>query len=308
MQRPQYLPFLDGQWRLAMNLKPLQLADWIEIDAEFERELELKSQLLEQRHADVFVSLPSSLPAQREVLDLLVNHLCEYFPERYRQHNDQLQNLSSEQVWEIVQPNHRSPMQSGPEPLELASRLVQEDLCLMEQVEAGSINAPYMLTAASVCFPSRWELQPKLGKPLTQIHQPVPAYDQKLANPVDQFFARLKSNHPVYRLNWSIVDSPDLFLESRFDTQPNPAITAANAGETLWLRVERQTLRRLPQTKAILFTIRTYINPLATCCDPATATQLNHAIQQIPTAMQAYKSLAPIREALLSYLETCAQP
>jgi dimethylamine monooxygenase subunit A len=294
MDRPKYLPFLGGQWRLAMSLKPLQLTDWIEIDAKFETELQLKEQLLAERYAEVFVSLPSSLPAQQEVLNLLVNHLCQYFPKHYYQQDRQLQNLSSEQSWDLAQLEI--------EPLELASRLVQEDLCLMELV-----GSDYVLTAASVCFPSRWELQPKLGEPLSQIHQRVPAYGEKLAHPVDQFFARLKTDSPVYRLNWSIVDSPELFLETpKFDARPNATITAANAGTELWLRVERQTLRRLPQSQAILFTIRTYIDPLASCCDSTTAPQLSSAIQQIPPAMQAYKSLAPIRDALLQYLEQVA--
>jgi len=42
-----------------------------------------------------------------------------------------------------------------------------------------------------------------------------------------------------------------------------PATTcAAAAGNQLFLRVERETLTRMPATQAILFTIRTYITPL----------------------------------------------
>ena len=37
-----------------------------------------------------------------------------------------------------------------------------------------------------------------------------------------------------------------------------------NAGQRLHLRVERQTLLRLPKSNAVLFTIRTYMNPLST--------------------------------------------
>ena len=39
-------------------------------------------------------------------------------------------------------------------------------------------------------------------------------------------------------------------------------VTADNAGSTLFVRSERQTLRRLPQTGAILFTIGIYVSPL----------------------------------------------
>ena len=40
------------------------------------------------------------------------------------------------------------------------------------------------------------------------------------------------------------------------------AVTAENAGQRLHLRVERQTLSRLPRTGAVLFTIRTHMKRL----------------------------------------------
>ena len=40
-------------------------------------------------------------------------------------------------------------------------------------------------------------------------------------------------------------------------------VSAANAGETLFVRCERQTLRRLPETGAVLFTIGIAVAPLA---------------------------------------------
>ncbi|NEQ23419.1 MAG: DUF3445 domain-containing protein, partial [Microcoleus sp. SIO2G3] len=42
MSLPTYLPFADGQWRLSMGLKSLNLQEWIEIDEHFTKELALK--------------------------------------------------------------------------------------------------------------------------------------------------------------------------------------------------------------------------------------------------------------------------
>ena len=36
---PRYLPFLDGPWRLAMGIKALDLAEWIEVDECFAAQL-----------------------------------------------------------------------------------------------------------------------------------------------------------------------------------------------------------------------------------------------------------------------------
>jgi len=281
---PDYWP--DGQWRLKLGLRPLQLEAWIEIDEQFGSELRLKQALLSQRHADLFVSLPTSLSAQQRVLDLLVQHLLRFFPEHYQQQGQSLQNLITGQVWNLAEL----------EPLDLAGRLVQEDLCLM-QAEAGV----YRLTAASVCFPSRWEPRSKLGRELTQIHRPVPGYGDRLARPVDGFFDRLQPEHPGWRLNWSIVDSPDLCLLPR-EEPCSALITATNAGQRLWLRIERQTLRRLAGD-VILFTIRTYVHRLDQIVrQPTVAAHLAAAIRQMPPEMQAYKTLASIRAVLLEYL------
>ncbi|MBD1869708.1 DUF3445 domain-containing protein [Leptolyngbya sp. FACHB-671] len=290
---PPYLPFADGQWRMVPGLRSLNLRTWIEIDEHFERELALKETLLQQRYAEVFASLPGSEPGQQEALDLLVTHLLEHFPQRYQREGDRLHNLATGQTW------HLSDFKAAP--LDLAGRLVQEDFCLMHSASEG-----YVLSAASVCFPSRWLLAEKIGRSMEQIHAPVPSYTEKLRSPVNRFFQQIRSDRPVWRLNWSIVDSPDLFLLQSQDAAPN--LNAANAGEKLWIRVERQTLRRLPQSRNILFTIRTYVHSLRVLeAEPTAARGLAAAIQQISPEMQQYKTLLPIREVLLNYLADTIQ-
>jgi hypothetical protein len=270
------------------GLRSLNLQTWIEIDEHLERELALKETLLQQRYSDVFASLPGSEPGQQETLDLLVLHLLKHFPQRYQREGDRLYNSTTHQTW------HFSDFKVAP--LDLAGRLVQEDFCLMRSAPEG-----YVLSAASVCFPSRWLLAEKMGRPMGQIHAPVPGYAEKLRSPVNRFFEQIRSDRPVWRLNWSIVDSPDLFLlQSR---EAASKINAANAGEKLWIRVERQTLRRLPQSGDILFAIRTYVHSLKVLeAEPAAAKGLIAAIGQVSPEMQRYKVLSPIREVLLNYL------
>ena len=84
-------------------------------------------------------------------------------------------------------------------------------------------------------------------------------------------------------------------------------MTAANAGQTLFLRVERQTLRRLPRTEAVLFGIRVHVYPLASAVAvPDTAARLAEAVRALPEATLRYKSLLPIRQALLDWLDAKA--
>jgi hypothetical protein len=181
---------------------------------------------------------------------------------------------------------------------------VQEDLCIVQNREEGPV-----FTAASLCFPSRWRLQDKIGKPLTAVHRPVPLYAGRLAGPVDRFMRHLKSGHIVSRLNWSLLDDPALFQPGgKWRVEASESITTENAGSRIFLRVERQTLRRLPATGAILFGIRVHVYPLKRIIDRRErAVALAEAVRALPTEIQHYKSLLPFRHALLEWL-TAAGP
>ena len=85
--------------------------------------------------------------------------------------------------------------------------------------------------------------------------------------------------------------------------------TAAEAGETMHLRVEYETIRRLPgPTRAtsrwILFTVRTHVGALDSL-DAGTAAALRDAIEATGEAELAYKSLADetLRRATVAFLE-----
>ncbi len=287
-----YRPFLDGSWRLAMGLKALDLEDWIEIDDGFAGQLAERRALLEERRDQVCLALPESLIGQAEVLALLLDHLPARFPETYRRSAEAIENLVTGERFALDLPAWRHA------PLELAGRLVQEDLCLLRRSERG-----YRLIAGVLCFPSHWRLADKLGRPLDLIHAPVPGFAGQLAATVDRFFDNLQVERPVWRANWSLVDTPELFLPPEHRLQ-RKRVAAEHAGEQVWLRVERQTLRRLPRTRDVLFTIRTYVEPLASVIDtPATARALAARLTELPDAMAAYKGIAPIRAPLLAWLE-----
>lgn len=273
-----------------MGLMPLDLKDWIEPDAYFAGELKEKERLLAERQGEVFAALPAAALGSAEVLALLVEYLPTRFPKMYKKSGDRIENLATGQHWEMRTLH----------PLDLAGRLVQEDLCLMQWQSDTQL---YHLVGASVCFPTRWSLADKIGKPLNTIHAPVPGYEEQLATTMDKFFDRLKVDKPVWRLNWSLMDDPTLFQPSGHGrTGGNAAITPENAGDRLWLRMERQTLRRLPRTRDILFTIRVYVKPLAQLA-PDRAAQLAAALRALPQPVQRYKSLPPFIGAVLTWLE-----
>lgn len=61
--------------------------------------------------------------------------------------------------------------------------------------------------------------------------------------------------------------------------------------EARWLKTEYQTLRRLPQTNAILFTVRTFVEPL-TSVPPEARRVLAESVRGMSSAMLAYKGIS----------------
>lgn len=291
-----HLPFDAGPHRMTLGLVSRSEDELLELDERYPAEMAERRTFLDHRRAEVFAATAGSELARQETLDRIAGLLPERHPSHFRRGGDSLCNCLTGESWNLAAP----PC----DPLELAGRLVQEDLCLIG-VEGG---VP-VLRAAVLCAPSRWRLHEKIGRPLADIHDRVPLYAATLAAPVDRFMRHLKPGKLTERLNWSVTDDPALFqVEGKHRTGLDPSFTAANAGERLFLRVERQTLSRLPQSGFVLFTIRVHTYPLSrVAAQPGAAARLAEAVRAMPEAMAAYKSLPPFRAALLGFLDEPAR-
>lgn len=173
------------------------------------------------------------------------------------------------------------------DPLARARRRVADDLCILTPSSSG-----WVLAAGAVCFPSYWVLAEKVGRALDDVHAPVPGYAGSLASRVDTFLGRLRPGQGVWRRNWSIHDDPALHL---------PRHVAADPSGARWLRSERQTLRRLVDNDAVVFTIRTQQVPLAAVPADVRA-RLAAAVRGWSDAVRAYKGGA-VDDELLRWLE-----
>jgi hypothetical protein len=263
-----YVPVDDRGWRMAIGLRPLDLAHWLEVDDRRDEEIALKSTLLVDQRDVVVATRHEGLEASAELLDEVRRWLATYRPDLPR---------------DVDVEEH---------PIVAASRLVQEDLCVLVRSDS------WRLQAASVCFPSRWNLACKIGTSLDDIHQPIPQYDEKLAEPTNSVFDRMKPDRPFWRLNWTLLDRAELH-------QPTWTKGVARGGLPDWhFRVERQTLRQLPETRAIVFTIHNYIASLAEMIagDAAFGVNLLRAMEEAPDAMKQYKGWLGVTEHLRSRL------
>jgi dimethylamine monooxygenase subunit A len=238
-----------------MGLRPLDLANWLEFDEHYDAERAQKSELLAQHYDDVVATQPDGEAGSRELLAAVVAAL------------------------HAARPDVAVDLDDRDHPIVAASRLVQEDLCVVVKDDA------WRLRAACVCFPSRWVLASKIGTTLDEIHAPVPHYDEELARPTTALFDRLQADRSFWRLNWTLLDSPALH-------QPTAARVAPSGQLADWyFRVERQTLRRLPISGAVVFTIRTYVTSAAALAreDGEFLPALLHAMDTASPDTQSYK-------------------
>ena len=263
-----YIPLESKGWRMAMGLRPLDLDQWLEVDDRRDDELEQKRQLLETAFDVVVATNPEGDDGSRELLGEVTRYLDAHHPEL---------------TFEVRREDH---------PIVVAARLVQEDLCVLVRSDV------WRLQAACVCFPSRWNLASKLGTTLDDIHRPVPIYDVELSRPTNAFFERLKPDRSFWRLNWTLIDSPALH-------QPTSARRSPHGELADWFfRVERQTLRRLSESGAIVFTIHNYVasaKELGEAHEEFGATLLLN-LDTAPQAMQEYKGWVGVADRLRASL------
>jgi hypothetical protein len=176
---------------------------------------------------------------------------------------------------------------------------VWEDLCILTPDASGR----YRLTAAALAFPTDWHLAEKLGQALTPIHAPIHGYAEQLAAGVDHFFATLQPGSIFGRTNWFVVASDAWRYLPQDDPQVRFAhVTAENAGTTLFVRCERQTLRRLPQSGAVLFTIGIHVAPLDRLSAGAVA-RVAQSVAGIGSGEHERRAAPFYAEALTRYAE-----
>lgn len=290
-----HLPF-DGSARLfQIGVKPLDPADWIVIDDRLPDYLDEKERLLASRFGEVFLAETGTETAQAEVLALLTAHLVERFPQLYRRSGD------------MITVGDHAVVLDDSRPLLTAARLVQEDLLLLRRAELG-----WRLVAGSLSFPSSWSLREKFGHLLQDIHAPVPGFGGKARNAqlISRMFDNARPETPMLRWNWSLYGDDRLFHPDSAGPQTR-RFGSGERAEDVFLRVERQTLRKLPASGDMLFTVRIFIDPLAELEKQADAPRIAAALvdqlQTLDTAQLDYKGLTLERDRVIARLAEIAQ-
>ena len=256
---PEPQPF---KWR--MGVKPLDDDKWLLVDRHRNADLDEIGRLIDAQRDEIIYSEPSAQAGCEELSGEVLQHLRQ---------KPELRSLT------INQDRDQAP-------IEAIRRVIQEDICLLERRPEG-----WTMTACAVAIPTQWDAPSKYGKTLDAIHGPVPRYDADLSQPMGTFFDRLQPEKPVWRANRTLTDDPSLRLVPQRRHQPmNADITVANVADRVWLRVEYQTIRRLPQSGVIIFTIRILRQKISSVADhPQAFEELLRSLARMPSDVRGYK-------------------
>jgi dimethylamine monooxygenase subunit A len=300
-----YFPLERDVHAMTMNARALAADCLIEVDlVRYQPELALKETILASNQHYYYRGGAPTLALQWETLELLLPNLARHYPQCFR-----LERAGARWTWHNALLGTVTSFTLGDaatlpaEPLWWLGGQVQEDLILLD----GAAGTP--LVAGHLCFAAGWCLDDKLGQSFLAIHGPVPGFAEQIGRSSNLLMQRLKPDHPVGRVNWSLTtdDELDHAPRVRHRWQNHRGIAPDNAGDRCFLRLERQTLSRLPHTSAILFTIHTYIIPIAiVAADPDRARRLAGNLRTMPPALQHYKGLDRYANLLLVYLDRAA--
>lgn len=231
------LPEDMASLRALPGIQPVQ-GPWLRIDDAYAGQMARRVHLMASQPADVLYCPDASRPAAQELLA----HVCDLLPGLGFDVTER----------EVMCPDGRRVSLDMDAPLETLGRLVQCDFCLLDK------DGPeHVLKAAVLCFPASWSLAEKAGRPLVGIHEPVDEYDSDIAARVQRLFDGVQVGRPLWRFNRLIYADPELFQpRSRIP----PILEEEQSGQgPAYLRAERQSIFRLPDTRWVVFAIHTYV-------------------------------------------------
>ncbi|PYI29845.1 hypothetical protein BP00DRAFT_437365 [Aspergillus indologenus CBS 114.80] len=297
-----YRPFRYGpKYFVTMGLRSMKWDEWIELDNHYLRYHADKAKRIEERGAKCCRTHPEAMDAAIELLEELTTYLPERYPTLFRKTPTGITNLATHETFNTTQrPLAEDPMQT-------CARLVQDDLALMLERADGE----YYLLAGAVLLAGFWRLEDKYGLRLSEIHTTgaVPQYAEKLERGMRNFFRRLRPQDPVVRHNY-FIQVDDALPWSHSIGAEDAAVVSWNTAaknkaiEHHFFRSERQSLRRLPRSGAVVFTIRTYFEPVtAVAEEPFVPGRLAAAIRSWGEDVSRYKGKEKYEEVLLEFLD-----
>ena len=301
---PTYRPYRWAAADFQLGLRRIRPETWILIGTEHAEMMRQKRVRLQEHQSFYYRSLPESLPAQLELMERVTTHLVADHPKSFERSGSLVRSLITGQTLDLDD--------ASSEPLLQLSYLIEEDFMLLDEV-----GGTPRITAASNAYSTSGRLAASVGNDVAWAHVPVPRLTQKLGGRINQVLGSIHADILVERFNWQLTPMATVFFPHDDPHAANAAAMQAivetlrhdpaSAGDLLWIRVERQTLSRLPESNAVAFSLHTYSDPLSSVQSEVESVRAILALlKSYSEDRWKYSEMDIVREPLMTWLEAAA--
>lgn len=302
-------PFPEDAYMYSVNIEPHvrggatpALDHLFDIDEHYVAECRERALVLQEDPGRCKV-LPHMMAAQWDTLELIMESFARDYPQDFSLTKD-----GARWTWENRPLGLKQTFTFGDEatlpcePFEYITRQAQGDFTLQDQRDDNLFVDGGMVTTQA-----DWSLEFNIGMTFHEWHGPVPlAHQIGVFDRALKFLLRLQYGQPVRRLNWTMTINP------RLDTSPEnyplwgpdrTTVTPQNVADKVFLRVELQTLFRLPRSNAILFGIRCYLISVGDIAKvDKWRKRLHRVLRDLRPELEDYKGLTRFRKMVVDYL------
>ncbi|ODV87036.1 hypothetical protein CANARDRAFT_218995 [[Candida] arabinofermentans NRRL YB-2248] len=234
-----------------------------------------------------------------ELMEFVVNHYTNRFPLLFTRNETNPRIIENKLTGELLD-------MDNDDPLAICVRISMEDFYVVQKNSKGE----YMCIGTAVSYGGGgFPISPIVGEPMDTIHKPVPYYESKLKFSMNKWFDRFVD--PAERASWHIgwdegLHCTDIYPKSReLNHEELSKFATTIPFEDYKVRLERQTLMKLPKTKAILFANHPMFVDIANEAkdEPMVPSILLKVMYEAPEDIIKFRHFDCIRDYLKPFLE-----
>ncbi|KAE8440807.1 hypothetical protein EG329_006563 [Mollisiaceae sp. DMI_Dod_QoI] len=292
LPRP-YRPF-RWAYHQTMSFVKMEPDWWLEVENTYVATIKERQSLFREYGSKLLDYMPGTELVCKELMEMCLLFYCARYPAYFSLSEDKktFHNRLLGSTTEIKRFH----------PLHVLLNNVPEDFAIVLRNEEDGM---YYFRAGVICSSLGWNVGTKIGMQLKDIHAPIPDYKEKMSFSMDRYFSKMPVNAPIQRGSWGLEVGTPLFMppghpheKLREIQNPNLKIEECN------LRVDWQTLRRLPLSGGIVFNFTALFTPMTEFRDepyiPALVTKI---LKEGKKSLMEYKGTWHVEHVCIPALE-----
>lgn len=296
----KYRPF-KSTYHVTMNVTRSKRQDWLKIDSVYLQAMANHRRIMNE-HPDTTCMVNGTYrttEAVQEMYDFAMDTLTQRYPKYFEPEGNMIINT----ITGGKLPRYSEKNSDPRDLLRILAVNLEEDIMVLEYDPSVE---EYRLQASSGLAGLGFEWREKVGLKLTDIHIPVPQYKERLQKSMNRYFHRIVPGPFTQRVTFGVMlgEVNDLYSSGNFSFDGEIDVKNLDFENSVFVRLERQVLFRLPVTGFLGFSIRTYMYSLAELKREGLGNTCADALEAWPEDTAQYKGRHIWGAPVLAYLRS----